>query len=204
MAKSMPVIPNVTINKALVIRNINRNLFSLHLRFLNFSANSGIFETINQLHIRVVMVNIIVPIFSENSVELIFEIDKIAIFVHSGQQYINPSVTHTSALAGAGSPRNDDVCRMSRLNLASRHAAASGISKAIYDSHDGLARSCIMWKRINPGAMPEVTRSAKESSSLPIGDETFSKRATIPSKKSNSIPKAIKMAAYCRLPLTAC
>ena len=43
-------------------------------------------------------------------------------------------------------------------------------------------------KMIADGAAPKVITSAKESNSLPIGELTFSKRATIPSKKSNTAP----------------
>ena len=41
------------------------------------------------------------------------------------------------------------------------------------------------------GAKPKVMSSAKESSSLPIGDDTLSKRADMPSKKSNTAPTII-------------
>lgn len=41
------------------------------------------------------------------------------------------------------------------------------------------------------GATPKVTSSASESSSLPIGDETCSRRALMPSKKSNTAPMII-------------
>ena len=38
------------------------------------------------------------------------------------------------------------------------------------------------------GAKPKVISSASESSSFPIGEETCSRRATMPSKKSNTAP----------------
>ena len=41
------------------------------------------------------------------------------------------------------------------------------------------------------GASPNVMSSASESSSLPIGDDTCSKRAVIPSKKSNIAPNTM-------------
>ena len=54
---------------------------------------------------------------------------------------------------------------------------------------------CSMLKSRNAGATPEVTTSARESSSLPSGDATLSKRAAIPSKKSKKMPAKIAMEA---------
>ena len=45
------------------------------------------------------------------------------------------------------------------------------------------------------GATPNVTTSAKESSSLPIGEDTFSNLADMPSKKSKIAPMIIKVIA---------
>ena len=57
------------------------------------------------------------------------------------------------------------------------------------------------WKKIIvEGATPKVTTSARESSSLPIGDDTFSRRADMPSKKSNAAPTTIKSKASDALP----
>lgn len=48
------------------------------------------------------------------------------------------------------------------------------------------------WKNIIiDGASPNVMSSARESSSFPIGEETPSRRADIPSKKSNAAPMTI-------------
>ena len=50
-------------------------------------------------------------------------------------------------------------------------------------------------KTIAEGATPNVTSSASESSSLPMGDETPNKRALMPSKKSNTAPMIIHISA---------
>ena len=50
------------------------------------------------------------------------------------------------------------------------------------------------------GATPKVTLSASESSSLPIGDDTFSRRALIPSKKSKTAPMIIHHSAIFTCP----
>ena len=56
-----------------------------------------------------------------------------------------------------------------------------------------MTESCV--KTIADGATPNVTSSAKESSSLPIGELTPSSRALIPSKKSNTAPAMIHTSA---------
>ena len=45
------------------------------------------------------------------------------------------------------------------------------------------------------GAKPNVISSASESNSFPNGPETLSRRANIPSKKSNTAPMIIKVIA---------
>ena len=45
------------------------------------------------------------------------------------------------------------------------------------------------------GASPNVMSSARESSSFPMGEETCSRRAVIPSKKSNVAPNTMKSRA---------
>ena len=51
------------------------------------------------------------------------------------------------------------------------------------------------WKSMADGATPNVTTSAKESNSFPMGEDTFNKRAVIPSKKSKTAPIIMKMNA---------
>lgn len=53
------------------------------------------------------------------------------------------------------------------------------------------------------GATPEVTQSARESNSLPIGDATLSNRADIPSTKSKQTPMIIHTKASFISPLNA-
>ena len=50
------------------------------------------------------------------------------------------------------------------------------------------------------GASPKVMSSASESSSLPIGDDTWSSRALMPSKKSKAAPITIHRSAMSTLP----
>ena len=45
------------------------------------------------------------------------------------------------------------------------------------------------------GAKPKVISSANESSSFPMGEETWSRRATIPSKKSKTAPMTMNSSA---------
>ena len=121
---------------------------------------------------------------------------------------IIPHAAHTIALAGVGSPMNDDVWRSSRLNFARRYADRAGIRNAVYFKKFILSllrvRLFIMPKTIKAGATPKVTTSAKESSSLPMGDCTFSNRATMPSKKSNTAPRNMNAAARSRFIFMAC
>jgi hypothetical protein len=50
------------------------------------------------------------------------------------------------------------------------------------------------------GARPNVISSAKESICTPRGDDTLNKRATIPSKKSNTAPNTINSIALSNFP----
>ena len=50
------------------------------------------------------------------------------------------------------------------------------------------------------GATPNVTSSAKESSSLPIGLDTPRTRAVIPSKKSKTAPRMMNSRAISGMP----
>ncbi len=51
------------------------------------------------------------------------------------------------------------------------------------------------------GATPKVTQSASESNSLPMGDDTFRKRADMPSKKSNVAPTSMHIKAILASPV---
>ena len=48
---------------------------------------------------------------------------------------------------------------------------------------------------IADGASPKVMSSARESSSLPMGEDTWRSRAEKPSKKSKTAPRMINVSA---------
>ena len=56
---------------------------------------------------------------------------------------------------------------------------------------------------IMDGATPKVTTSASESSSLPMGDDTWSRRAAMPSKKSKTAPMMMNAKARVNRPIVA-
>ena len=56
-------------------------------------------------------------------------------------------------------------------------------------------------KIMKPGKTPKETMSASESSSFPISDFTFSKRAAKPSKKSKTPARNIIILAHSSLPI---
>ena len=70
-------------------------------------------------------------------------------------------------------------------------------------SGPGYSRTLSSENRIVAGATPKVTSSAKESSSFPMGDDTFNRRADIPSKKSNTAPITIQQSANLASPMKA-
>ena len=85
-----------------------------------------------------------------------------------------------------------NFCPLSLLKRARRKAAKAASKKLKYFNTGFL----IILKTNKPGATPKVTTSASESRSLPIGLLTFNIRATVPSKKSNTVPKKIIILAY--------
>lgn len=62
-------------------------------------------------------------------------------------------------------------------------------------SAEGRSKTSNWEKRMVDGATPNVTSSANESSSFPIGDETCKARALMPSKKSKTAPMMIHIIA---------
>ncbi len=94
-------------------------------------------------------------------------------------------------LAGVGNPINESDCLESVLNFARRIAEKIVIKnpnkgKIIFKCELPKGSvSSIMKYIITPGTTPKLTISASESSCFPISDFTLSRRATIPSKKSN-------------------
>lgn len=116
-------------------------------------------------------------------------------------------------LAGVGKPIKEPVCRSSTLNFAKRYADANVIPKPRYaiiepcawkSAPQGSPLPCKSNLYITiPGTTPLVTISARESSCRPTSLCTFNKRAKKPSKKSNTIPRTTKAAAYSIRSLTA-
>ena len=86
-------------------------------------------------------------------------------------------------------------CRSSMLNFAKRYADINAMNNGIRQIRLELSEktACVFNSStvINEGASPNVTTSARESSSFPIGDDTFKALAVNPSKKSNIAPAMI-------------
>jgi hypothetical protein len=76
------------------------------------------------------------------------------------------------AFAGVGKPIKIALCRSSMLNFANRNAEKTAMRNAekLKKCHSTGKLSCITEKTIAEGATPKLTMSAKESSSLPIGE----------------------------------
>ena len=87
--------------------------------------------------------------------------------------------------AGVGTPMNESLWRVSILNLAKRRAAKTISNNPIHDQAPNPAAVNKFFMTI-PGNTPKLTMSARESSSLPMGLDTFNMRAAKPSKKSNT------------------
>ncbi len=79
----------------------------------------------------------------------------------------------------------------SKLNLASRNAAATTKIDAGTYFHMLSKGDIKIYKYA--GATPKLTKSDKESSSLPISDDTLSILATKPSKASKNKEQRMKM-----------
>lgn len=97
------------------------------------------------------------------------------------------SEAHSKALAGVGRPIKLTLCRVSRLNLARRSAEKAAIKYAVKGRYAAMAgmvsgqlagqvvavsSSRSMANTMVAGAMPKVMSSARESSSLPMGEAT--------------------------------
>ncbi len=96
------------------------------------------------------------------------------------------------AFAGVGNPLKESLWVSSRLKIANRKAEKVAIAKAIKGSHsDSLAFPMSLYMT-TAGNTPKLTMSASESSSFPIGEETFKSRAANPSKKSQRPASQIK------------
>ena len=108
------------------------------------------------------------------------------------------------AVMGVGSPINEFFWFLSMLKFANLKAANIGIKKAINEMlENGISKenSSNNWvallafkslNKINEGASPDVTKSAKLSSCNPNSFSIFKSLAKNPSKKSKKIPRKIK------------
>src|SRR6478735_794994 len=89
-------------------------------------------------------------------------------------------------LAGVFNPLKESCCVSSTLKIARRKAEQIAIKKAIKGRYGLDEDASIILYMTKEGNKPKLTMSASESSSLPIGDDTFRNRAAKPSKKSNT------------------
>ena len=191
ITQKLCIMPSNTIMAAENTMNEYLSSLPAHPQFLNYRANIGISAINSQL-----LMHIIASIGNTIIEEL---------SMMSGCDTSNDA--QNKALAGVGSPMNDVVCRVLRLNLANRRAenaaitnAKNGTYGAIGSINDGYSITESWVNTIAAGATPKVTSSASESSSLPMGELTPSRRALIPSKKSNTAPATIHMSASCASP----
>jgi hypothetical protein len=166
MAKGNPADLKIAISNTAPIRKVNRTLLSAQVKFLNFNANSDKGETMSHENRTVMLCNVMAPNQASGKMAM-----------SDG----NPQIK--SAWAGVGTPMNASLCRVSILNLANRMAAKTGNAKPIHD-HTPLPEAAKRFFIMTPGSTPKLTMSASESSSLPIGLDTFNRRAVKPSKKS--------------------
>ena len=98
------------------------------------------------------------------------------------------------AFAGVGNPMKELVCLSSILNLASRRAEKAAISKPQNLQYPPKPSSKLT--ATIAGAKPKLMTSASESSSLPRGEYTFSRRAAKPSIKSKTAETSTNIRAY--------
>jgi hypothetical protein len=104
----------------------------------------------------------------------------------AGKAVLNDGIPQTKrACAGVGTPMNKSLWRVSMLNLASRRAAKTTSNNPNQD-HAPAPEAVRRFFITIPGSTPKLTISARESSSLPTGLDTFNIRAAKPSKKSNT------------------
>lgn len=165
--------------------SIKRKTFPFHEKFLNFRENKGSSaiskneRTMEEIRTKNSSWNKL-PIKVPISVGLV-------LFCFS----IRGMLSQKRALAGVGNPMKESVCLSSRLNFANRYAENTAITKGMKFHHSTTSFFNSM-NAINEGASPKLITSARESSSLPMGEDTFNKRAVMPSKKSKSADNNMK------------
>src|SRR5258708_38217496 len=89
-------------------------------------------------------------------------------------------------LAGVLRPLKESCCVSSTLKMASRKAEQTAINNPTKGKYGLEDEAAIILYMASAGSNPKLTMSAKESSSLPIGEVSFIHRAVKPSKKSNT------------------
>jgi hypothetical protein len=204
MISGNAIIPKITKELSTNPIRIYLPSFPLTFRFLTFRDSSGILVTINKDNIRI---NII-----SSKKELVNELK-------SADCVLWPAITTeitARALAGVGSPLKVVACVVSRLNIASRKAAQTGMIAGIISKSNALkisifpgikvpveSESQSILYNIIPGATPKLTTSARLSSSFPIAEYDFSNLAEKPSRKSKIIAARISHEAVIIFPLAA-
>lgn len=154
-------------------------LLSFIFKFLNFKENIGISDISNHENI-IINTKIIYGFMSLNPIAV---------------------EAQNKAFAGVGKPMNDILCLSSKLNLANLNAEKTAIENPIYGIKFWTGTSIVspyslpfnIDTHINDGAKPKLMSSARESNSLPIGDDIFNSLADIPSKKSKTALITIKV-----------
>ena len=104
----------------------------------------------------------------------------------------NISDPHQSAQAGVARPRKFSLCLSSTLNFASLRAAKTAKMRGIYATKPVTPPSTSLLCIIIAGRRPKLMQSARESSSLPIGEYALRSLAAKPSKKSQTAAASIR------------
>ena len=105
----------------------------------------------------------------------------------------------TIAQEGVGRPRKSSVWRSSTLNFANRTADITATNSGMYRRMAGASAGMTLYS-IKDGRTPKLTRSARESSSPPMGECASRSRAARPSQKSKAAARSISGRAHSRRP----
>ena len=162
---------------------VNRILLSVQLKFLNLNAKNRMGDTMSHEKMMVIKIN-----------NQLWWSQTLAVPVNKGKEVIN------KVLEGVFNPLNESDCVSSTLKMARRKAAQTAIKNPTYGSQSTGDTGTNILYITNAGSKPKLTMSASESSSLPIGEFTFSQRAAKPSKKSKTAAAQTKYAAGTTLP----
>jgi len=168
MASGNPADLKITRSNTAASRKVNLILFDAHVKFLNFKANRGMDETMSHENKMVTANRGIDPNHSAGNTVRSEGIPQIK-----------------RAWAGVGKPIKESFWRMSILNLASLIEANTANNKPVHDQMPMPDAASMLFIMI-PGNTPKLTTSASESSSFPIGLDTFNNLALNPSRKSKT------------------